>query len=64
MINEILAHKEIKRLIKHGIPKVEAKRIVGEVMAIVNGYNENSFRSAISYAVSLAYRISFSKIIL
>lgn len=64
MINEILARKEIKRLIKHGIPKIEAKRIVGEVMEIVNSSNEDIVRNAISYAVSLTYRISFSKIIL
>lgn len=62
MINEILARKEIKRLIKHGIPKVKAKRIVDEVMEIVDGSNENSVRSAINYAISLTYRISFSKI--
>lgn len=64
MINEILAKKEIKRLIKHGIPKIEAKRIVDEVMGIVNSSNEDIIRNAISYAVSLTYRISFSKIIL
>lgn len=62
MINEVLAKKEIKRLIKHGIPKIEAKRIVDEVMAIVDGSNEDKVRSAISYAVSLTYRISFSRI--
>jgi histone H3/H4 len=63
MINEILAKKEIKRLIKHGISKVEAKRIVDEVMKIVDSYNEDIVRNAISYAVSLTYIISFSKII-
>lgn len=64
MINEILAKKEIKRLIKHGISKIKAKRIVDEVMGIVNSSNEDIIRNAISYAVSLTYRISFSKIIL
>ena len=63
MIDEVLARKEIKRLIKHGIPKIEAKRIVDEVMGIVNSSNEYIIRNAISYAVSLTYRISFSKII-
>lgn len=63
MINEILARKEIKRLVKYGISKVEAKRIVGEVMAIVGCSNENSVHNAISYAVSLTYKINFSKII-
>lgn len=62
MINEILAKKEIKRLIKHGISKIEAKRIVDEVMGIVDSSNEDIIRNAISYAVSLTYRISFSKI--
>lgn len=62
MINEILARKEIKRLVKHGIPKAEAKRIVNEVMKIINSSNEDAIRNAISYAVSIVYRINFSKI--
>lgn len=63
MINEILARKEIKRLIKHGIPKIEAKRIVDEVMTIVGDSSENTLHNAIDYAISLTYRINISEIV-
>lgn len=63
MINEILAHKEVKRLVKHGVPRVDAKAIVDEVMAIVGDSSENTLRNAIDYAISLAYRINISEIV-
>ena len=63
MINEILAFKEVKRLVRYGISKIEAKRIVGEVLSIIDNSNENTVRYAINYAVSLTYRIDFSKIV-
>lgn len=63
MINEILTHKEIKRLVKYGVPRVDAKVIVGEVMAIVGDSSENTLRNAIDYAISLTYRINLSEIV-
>lgn len=61
-MNDILTMRQVKRIMRYGIPKVEAKSIVGECIDIVGVDNESQLKNAIDYAVSITYRIEFSKI--
>lgn len=61
-MNEILAMRQVKRIMRYGIPKVEAKSIVSECMEVVGTDNEAQLENAINYAISLTYRIAYSKI--
>lgn len=62
-MNEILAMKQVKRVMRCGISKNEAKALVREVIDVVGTNNENLLINSINYAISLTYRIEFSKIV-
>jgi len=62
-MNEVLMLKQVKRIMKYGIPKVEAKAIAREVIDVVGTNNERLLANSINYAISLTYRIEFSKIV-
>lgn len=62
-MNEILAMKQIKRVVRCGIPRNEAKTLVREVIDVVGTNDEGLLVNSINYAISLTYRIEFSKIV-
>lgn len=60
-MNELLAYREVKRVMRHGIPKHEAKSIVSAVIQISEGKHTDIER-ATNYAVDLRYGIGLTQI--
>ena len=57
-MNEILAHRYIKKVTNYGIPKMMAKEIVEMAMETSKG---NDVERAINYAIDLVYGLGFSQ---
>lgn len=57
-MNEILARKYLKEVMKHGIPKHIAKEIVETALDASNGKNPIF---AIKYGMDLKYGLGFTK---
>lgn len=60
-MNELMMYREMKRIMKYGIPKPMAKEIVNDVATIVGSEsNGESFKNALDYAIDLTYRLGIS----
>lgn len=57
-MNEVLAHRLVKKVQGYGIPKLIAKDIVATALEASNGKNIEMY---INYAVDLVYGLGFTK---
>ncbi|MGV4321270.1 hypothetical protein [Bacillus mojavensis] len=57
-MNEVLARKHMKQVMKYGIPKDMAKEIVETAMSVCSS---GKLDKAINYAIDLTYGLGFSK---
>lgn len=53
-MNEILAFKQIKKLMRQGVPKTVAKMVVKDVASMLVTQNEDNLEYAVEYALSIA----------
>ena len=59
-MNELLMRKQIKSVMRNGIPKEIAKDIVEYAMMVSDGGKGKNFELAINYAIDLTYNLGKS----
>lgn len=57
-MNEVLVRKYIKKVMRHGVPKLMAVEIVETAIDVSSGMNLDV---AINYALDLTYGVGFTK---
>jgi len=56
-MNEVLAHREVKRVMRYGVSKHVAKDVVEVAMSVTS----RDLTKAINYALTLTYGVGFLK---